>query len=76
MRSAWPAEAGREQSSMERVAQLLTLKTVMLEDGYDWYVRWLDLNPRSLSEAGFLKMFAAWRGKVMKYQAERFPQMR
>jgi hypothetical protein len=43
----------------------------LLEEGYDWYVKWLDLSPRSLDEAGFLNTFSAWKGNVIKYHAQR-----
>lgn len=46
----------------------------VLEDGYDWYVKWLDLDPGSLSEPGFMKLFTAWKNNVIKYQMERFPK--
>jgi hypothetical protein len=41
----------------------------VLEDGYDWYVKWLDLTPASLAEPAFLKTFAAWKNSVITYQA-------
>jgi hypothetical protein len=47
----------------------------VLEEGYDWYVKWLDLDPRSLAEPGFLKLFTAWKDSVMKYQVEKFAQV-
>ena len=42
----------------------------VLEEGYDWYVKWLDLSPGSLAESGFVKTFDSWKQNVMKYQAE------
>jgi len=42
----------------------------VLEEDYDWFVKWLDLNPESLNDPGFLEIFALWKQKVMKYQAE------
>jgi hypothetical protein len=44
----------------------------VLEEDYDWYVKWLDLNPESLSEPGFLGLFALWKKNVMNYHAEHF----
>ena len=44
----------------------------VLEEDYDWYVKWLHLSPGSLAEPEFLKIFAAWKKNVMKYQAEQF----
>jgi hypothetical protein len=38
----------------------------VLEEGYDWYVKWLDLSPGSLAEPEFLRMFTAWKENVMK----------
>ena len=43
----------------------------LLEEGYDWYVEWIDLNPDSLKEPGFLRTFANWKRNVEKYQTER-----
>lgn len=42
----------------------------VLEEDYDWYVKWLDLNPESLTEPGFLETFAMWKKNVLIYQAE------
>jgi hypothetical protein len=47
----------------------------VLEDGYDWYVKWLNLDPASLAEPGFLKLFSAWKNNVMKFQGENFPHL-
>jgi hypothetical protein len=43
----------------------------VLEEGYDWYVKWLNLNPDSLQEPEFLKTFDEWKSKVEKYQRGR-----
>jgi hypothetical protein len=42
----------------------------VLEEDYDWYVKWLDLNPESLTEPGFLELFDLWKKNVLKYHAE------
>jgi hypothetical protein len=42
----------------------------VLEQGYDWCVKWVDLNPRSLAEPGFLEIFDAWKKDTVKYEAE------
>jgi hypothetical protein len=47
----------------------------VLEEGYDWYVKWLDLSPGSLAEPGFVSTFAAWKQNVVKYHAEHFAGM-
>jgi hypothetical protein len=44
----------------------------VLEEDYDWYVKWLDLNPESLTEHGFLELFALWKKNVMNHQLEQF----
>ena len=35
-----------------------------LEEGYEWYIEWLDLNPRSLREPTFLEAFNQWQERV------------
>lgn len=42
----------------------------VFEDGYDWYIKWVDLSPESLADAEFLKTFAAWKRNIMRYEAE------
>jgi hypothetical protein len=42
----------------------------MLAEGYDWYVKWIDLSPQSLGEPEFLKLFAEWKRNVEKYRRE------
>jgi hypothetical protein len=44
----------------------------VLEEDYDWYVKWLDLNPESLTEPGFLETFAMWEKNIKKYQTKQF----
>lgn len=41
----------------------------VLEDGYDWYIKWVDLSPESLADPGFLKTFAAWKRNIVRYDA-------
>lgn len=40
----------------------------VLEEGYDWYIKWVDLTPASLQEPAFLKTFAAWRERVAGFE--------
>jgi hypothetical protein len=42
----------------------------VLEEDYDWYVKWLDLTPGSLAGPGFLEIFGLWKQNVLKYQAQ------
>ncbi len=35
-----------------------------LEEGYDWYIEWLDLDPNSLSAPHFVAAFEKWKQKV------------
>ena len=39
----------------------------VLESGYDWYVKLVDLDPASLSSSDFLKVFNAWEKQVAEY---------
>jgi hypothetical protein len=39
----------------------------LLETGYDWYVKWVDLDPASLSSPDFLKIFKDWEKQVAEY---------
>jgi hypothetical protein len=39
----------------------------LLETGYDWYVKLVDLDPASLSSQEFLKTFHAWENQVAEY---------
>ena len=43
----------------------------VLEDGYDWYIKWVDLSPESLAQPEFLKTFDAWKQNLVRYAAER-----
>lgn len=42
----------------------------LLEDGYDWFVKWLDLTPASLADPAFLAIFDEWGKKVESCYAE------
>jgi hypothetical protein len=42
----------------------------VLEDGYDWYTKWVDLSPGSVAEPEFLRTFAAWKQNILRYKAE------
>jgi len=44
----------------------------LLEEGYDWYVNWIDFNPSRLTEPEFLATFSEWKSSVEKYQFEQF----
>ena len=35
-----------------------------LEEGYDWYIEWLDLDPKSLSAPHFVAAFEKWKQQV------------
>ena len=39
----------------------------LLETGYDWYVKLVDLDPLGLSSPEFLNIFNAWEKKVAEY---------
>lgn len=41
----------------------------LLEEGYDWYSKWVNLDPDGLSNRGFLETFAAWKESVNRYRA-------
>lgn len=41
-----------------------------LEEGYDWYIEWLDLTPGSLSEPTFTRAFEQWKQKVALFDNE------
>lgn len=43
----------------------------LLENGYDWYVKLVDLDPLSLSSPEFLNTFNAWEKKVAEYELVR-----
>jgi hypothetical protein len=36
----------------------------LLEEGYDWFVKWIKLDPACLQEQEFLSTFQAWKKKV------------
>jgi hypothetical protein len=36
----------------------------LLEQGYDWYVKWIKLAPSCLQEQDFLATFQAWKKNV------------
>ncbi len=36
----------------------------LLEQGYDWYVKWIRLDPSCLKEPEFLSTFQAWKKNV------------
>jgi len=40
----------------------------LLEDGYDWFVKWLELTPQSLEDPTFLRTFQEWRERVDGFQ--------
>ena len=42
----------------------------VFEDGYDWYIKWLDLSPQSLADTEFIKTFAAWKENILRYEAD------
>lgn len=42
----------------------------LLEEGYDWYVKWVSLDPQSLTQPEFMKIFADWKRSVEKYYME------
>ena len=42
----------------------------LLEERYDWYVKWLDLDPDSLGDPGFLETFSEWKRRVEQYRAK------
>lgn len=37
-----------------------------LEDGYDWFLKWVSLTPESLNAPEFLSAFRKWKEKVMR----------
>jgi hypothetical protein len=43
----------------------------ILEEGYDWYVKWVNLEPDSLYEPEFLQVFAKWKKSVVDYHTEK-----
>lgn len=48
----------------------------LLEEGYDWYVKWVSLDPHSLTQPEFMKSFADWKSNVGKYHLERQAEKR
>ena len=40
----------------------------LLETGYDWYVKWVDMDPASLSSPDFLRIFKDWEKQVAEYR--------
>jgi hypothetical protein len=40
----------------------------LLETGYDWYVKWVDMDPASLSSPDFLRFFKDWEKQVAEYR--------
>jgi hypothetical protein len=41
----------------------------LLEEGYDWFVKWLEFTPESLDDPAFLSTFLVWGENVKAYQA-------
>ena len=39
----------------------------LLEDGYDWYIKWVDLKPASLHKPEFQTVFQKWVREVGRY---------
>ena len=40
----------------------------LLEEGYDWFVKWTDLTAQSLEHPDFLKTFMTWKSNVEAYE--------
>jgi hypothetical protein len=45
----------------------------LLEQDYDWYAKWIKLDPGCLTDPEFLSTFQAWQRKVESYQAGQTP---
>lgn len=42
----------------------------LLETGYDWYVKWVNLEPRTFMEKEFLGIFEDWKNRVIQFANE------
>jgi hypothetical protein len=42
----------------------------LLEEGYDWFVKWVALNPASLNDPEFRQTFENWKQNVEAYHAQ------
>ena len=42
----------------------------LLEEGYDWFVKWVTLNPASLHTPEFGDTFARWKQNVEAYHLQ------
>ena len=47
----------------------------LLEEGYDWFIKWVNLDPVCLDDRGFQEVFANWKNKVAMYQAEQMTRI-
>lgn len=43
----------------------------LLEKGYDWYVKWADINANIIADPEFVGMFADWKKRTETYWAEK-----
>jgi hypothetical protein len=43
----------------------------LLEDGYDWFINWVELTPASLRSAEFISTFEKWVKNVEKYGGDK-----
>jgi hypothetical protein len=41
----------------------------VLEEGYDWTVKWVDLDPQSLNNGEFSTVLGDWKNRVLAYHA-------
>ncbi|MBI1794913.1 MAG: hypothetical protein HYR70_12105 [Chloroflexi bacterium] len=43
----------------------------LLEDGYDWFIKWVDLTPASLHSAEFIVTFQKWVKNIERYSRDK-----
>lgn len=44
----------------------------LLEQGYDWYVKWADINSNIVADPEFVGIFADWKKRTETYHAQKF----
>jgi hypothetical protein len=49
------------------IAQASLRDEGLLEEGYDWFVNWVDLSPESLHTEDFSRTFENWKANVLTY---------